>query len=64
MTISEILAAVLYLLIILLWVVGIIGYVLNIIKLLAMLTDPALTPMFVARCVGIFPPLGAILGWF
>lgn len=42
---------------------GMIGWVLNIIKLVAMI-DGGITAMFVLRIVGIFAaPLGAILGF-
>lgn len=42
---------------------GIIGWVLNIIKLVGMLDGPV-TAMFIARCIGVFAaPLGAILGY-
>lgn len=41
------------------------SWVVNIVKLVFMLSDPALTPMFFARVVGIFvAPLGAVLGFF
>lgn len=44
-------------------IMGIIGWVLNIIALLG--TGADITAMFVLRCIGIFvAPLGAILGWF
>lgn len=43
----------------------VIGWFMNIFKLIDMLGDPALTPMFIARIVGIpVGPLGGILGWF
>jgi hypothetical protein len=44
-------------------IVGIYGWVANIIKLIAIL-DGGLTAMFVARIVGVFaPPLGVVLGF-
>lgn len=43
---------------------GVIGWVLNIVKLIGMGADP-ITGLFVARVVGIFlAPLGSILGLF
>ena len=40
------------------------GFVLNVIKLVAMAADPIVTAMLILRIVGIFvPPLGAILGY-
>ena len=51
--------------IIALWLAGIYGWIANIFKLVGMLSDPALTPMFIARIAGVpFAPLGAVLGWF
>lgn len=42
---------------------GLLGWVLNIIKLFHMLGDP-ISMMGLARGAGvIFPPVGAILGW-
>ena len=60
---------VLILIIILLWVVGIIGWVLNIVKLVKLLKSKEgenlkVTPMFIARCIGIVAaPLGSVLGF-
>ena len=60
---------VLILIIILLWVVGIIGWVLNIVKLVQLLKSKEgenlkVTPMFIARCIGIVAaPLGSVLGF-
>lgn len=43
---------------------GIAGWVMNIIDIVAAVSDP-ITAMFILRCVGIFvAPLGAILGYF
>jgi hypothetical protein len=45
-------------------VVGIGGWIANVVKLIGMLGGE-ITAMFVARCVGVFAaPLGAILGFF
>jgi hypothetical protein len=53
-----------YLMIIALWVIGFIGWVLNIFAILRVMNDP-LTTLLVLRIVGIFAaPLGAILGFF
>lgn len=49
--------------IIVLWVAGFIGWVMNLVSLVHSLHDP-ITGMFIARCVGVFAaPLGAILGY-
>ena len=54
------------------WIVGIaffilgaIGYIMNISKFMGMLNDP-LTMLVIVRGLGIFPfvPVGAIMGWF
>lgn len=51
------------LIIILLWLMGILGYVINIVKFVVNL-DGGVTAMFIARCVGfVVAPLGAILGY-
>lgn len=43
---------------------GIVGWVMNIVKLVQML-DGSVTALFIARIVGVFAaPLGAILGFF
>lgn len=43
---------------------GIIGWVMNIIKIVGSISENELTVMFVVRCVGVFAaPVGAILGW-
>lgn len=45
------------------WAVGIIGWVMNIVKLFGMINDP-ITGMAILRGVGIFlAPLGAVLGF-
>lgn len=44
---------------------GVLGWIANIIKMILSLGDLTLTPLFIARVAGIvFPPLGAILGYF
>ncbi len=48
-------------------VLGIIGWVMNIVKLLDMLDQEVttVTMLFILRCIGIVvAPFGAILGWF
>lgn len=46
------------------WLAAIGGWINNIVILIGSLGDPTVTPMFVARCVGvIFAPLGAVLGY-
>ncbi len=48
---------------ILLLVLGV-GWVMNIVTIIGMLSDP-ITGMFIFRCVGIFVmPLGGVLGYF
>lgn len=43
---------------------GAIGWILNIVKIIASLGD-VVTGMFIARCIGAFvAPIGAVLGWF
>lgn len=43
---------------------GVVGWVMNIVKLIGMGADP-ITGLFVARVVGIFlAPLGSVLGLF
>jgi len=46
-------------------VLGIIGYIANIVKLVGVLGDATVvTTMFIARCVGVIIPfLGAVLGY-
>ena len=40
------------------------GWVLNIVGIIAVISDPV-TGMFILRCIGVFvAPLGAILGYF
>ena len=46
----------------LLIVLAIIGYVMNIVKLIGMLGGD-ITAMFIARLVGLIPIVGAVLGW-
>lgn len=51
------------LLIVIVWIVGIGGWIANIVKLVGMLGGE-ITAMFIARCVGVFvAPLGVILGF-
>lgn len=46
-------------------ILGIVGWVLNVIKIIWALQANDLTTMFIARVVGAFVlPIGAILGWF
>lgn len=58
------------LMIIALWVVAIVGWILNIVKIVKLLKanegkQTQITPMFVARCVGVLAaPLGSVLGYF
>lgn len=53
-----------YLTILSLFILAIIGWVMNVVKFFGML-DGGITAMFVARIVGFFAvPLGCILGWF
>lgn len=43
----------------------IIGWIMNIVKIVASLGDPTITPMFIARIVGAFvAPIGGVLGFF
>ena len=59
----------LMLFIISIWVIAIVGWVLNIVKLVRNLKanqgqQTSITPMFVARCIGVFAaPLGSVLGY-
>jgi hypothetical protein len=44
---------------------AIVGWVMNVVKLIGMIGDGGITTMFVARIVGVpVGPLGAILGYF
>lgn len=53
-----------YVLYFLLWTLGVIGYIINIIKILGAWGDPMTTGMIV-RLVGVIAfPLGAVAGWF
>lgn len=46
-----------------LWAAVIVGWVMNVIKIVGLLNTD-ITPMFVARAVGVFAvPLGAVLGY-
>lgn len=52
-----------FLSVILVMVLAVIGWIMNIIKIVGAIADPV-TAMFILRCVGIIvAPLGAILGW-
>lgn len=52
-----------YLIIASIWILGLIGWVMNIVKIVGTFGD-LLTGMFVARCIGVFiAPIGAVLGW-
>jgi len=52
------------LLLVLIFAGGFVGWVWNIVKIIAVVNDP-ITGMFVFRCVGVvFAPLGAVLGYF
>ena len=45
-------------------IAGAVGWVMNIVTIVKMVSDPV-TGMFILRCVGIFFfPLGAVLGYF
>jgi hypothetical protein len=54
---------------IVIWVVAVVGWILNIVKIVKALNvkeEPAkpMTPLFIARCIGIVAaPLGVILGY-
>lgn len=51
--------------IILLWILGITGYILNIVWLFDHGSLAHITMILVLRVVGIFvPPVGALAGWF
>lgn len=54
----------LYATVIILWILGIIGWVMNIVDIISMMSGE-LTAMLIIRLVGVFVfPLGAILGYF
>lgn len=43
---------------------GVIGWIMNIAKIVATVADP-ITGLLILRCIGVvFAPLGAVLGWF
>lgn len=45
------------------WVLAVVGYIWNIVKIVAAISEP-IDPMFIIRCVGtVAIPLGAILGY-
>lgn len=51
------------LLFVIIWLVGITGWIMNIVKLIGMLNGDV-TAMFIARIVGVFAvPLGVVLGF-
>lgn len=46
-----------------LWLVGCIGWVMNILNIIAHISEP-ITMMLVLQCIGVVvAPLGAVLGW-
>lgn len=46
------------------WLAAVVGWVMNLIKIIGALGDP-ITGMFIFRCVGaICAPIGAVLGYF
>lgn len=46
-------------------VLAVYGWIANIVKIIASLGDPTITPMFIARIVGAFAaPIGAVIGFF
>lgn len=50
--------------ILILWVAGAVGWVLNIAKIVGTINDP-ITALLVLRAFGVFFfPLGCVLGWF
>lgn len=57
------------LMMIVIWVFAVVGWILNVIKIMKMLnakeeTPKPVTPLFIARCIGVIAaPLGAILGY-
>lgn len=47
------------------WAAAVVGWILNIVAVVHMLGDVSVTPMFIARIVGVFlAPIGAVLGYF
>ena len=51
------------LVIISIWLVGVIGWVLNGVQIVHTLDMP-ITGLFILKCIGIFvAPLGSVLGW-
>ena len=52
--------------VIILALLGIIGWILNIIQVVSSASaDAEVTTLFIIKCVGvIFWPIGAVLGWF
>lgn len=51
--------------IVLVAIAGVVGWIMNVVKIVASLGDPTVTPMFIARIVGaLAPPIGAVLGFF
>ncbi|OIQ85389.1 hypothetical protein GALL_327830 [mine drainage metagenome] len=57
------------LMMIVIWVVAVVGWILNVVKIVKTLnvkeeTPKPVTPLFIARCIGVIAaPLGAILGY-
>lgn len=61
---GQAIAGLTFLLMLVLWVVALVGYVWNIVKLIGILDD-GITGWFIGRCLGILVPfIGAILGYF
>lgn len=52
------------LIVLLLWLGAAAGYIMNIFKLISLGMNNEMSTMFVLRVVGLFPPVGAILGYF
>ena len=54
---------------IVIWAVAVVGWILNVVKIVKTLkvkeeTPKPVTPMFIARCIGVIAaPLGVILGY-
>lgn len=48
-----------------LWLAGVIGWVMNLMQIVALATSVApVTTMFIIKCVGVLiAPVGAFLGW-
>lgn len=45
------------------WILGVIGWIMNIVQIVKTIDAP-ITGMFILKCVGVLAaPLGAVLGW-